>query len=547
MASKSFCCPKCDATVKLASRPAEGKKVKCPECEASFVASDNEVAERSTAVKTKPDRSTAASKRRPQEDEDDDDGEKRPRRGGKAKKKSSSKVGLIIGLVAGVGVLLLVGVVAVGGLAWWKLRAPVNPIAQGPDAKPVVPDPNPKDIGKQEPPVKGKEKEPPVKPPVTGKEKEKPTPQPPVKVDDDPFVPVPADKKLVTDWRSGRLVDSMPANVGWKIDHKPDPQAKMTSTTPIALNAKAGDQVFAFVANLSGSHGVIGYMNPNAKGEPSRIAICDLVKSTVLSRTEIPGAWVPLSLSDDAKKVLMRRTEPGKGGADRIQIWNITDKGGAVVLDIAPYHDYKLTTAVRFASFLPGDRLMTIGGPALVVWDLKTGKSLYKYPIQADSTPALSPDRKLLAFATKTQIGIMDVAEGKILAMQPVPRQLPSANLAFNREGTRIACLSSDNIFIWNVADGALYRDISVVGWKGAKIITWVGEKDLMYGPNLVDIDLRMRYWEYKGIARAQTVNGMTWFLLPPASGGGWCQQWFRTLKPATRWRKRPAIRISWC
>jgi hypothetical protein len=336
-----------------------------------------------------------------------------------------------------------------------------------------------------------------------------------------PFAPVGPDKILETDWKAARAVELVPASTVWKIDRKPAPQVKMTSTTPIALSPKPGDAAFTLVLNRDGTHGAVGYKVN--KGESSRVVLCDLRKSTVVSRTEMPGAWIPLSLSDDAKYVVMRRFEAQKGSWDRLQIWDISGKEATKLLEFTPYPNFKTASRdIRLATFLPGNRLMTLGGVALVTWDLKTGKAIYKLPIQPESLPALSPDQKLLAFTTKTDVGIMDVEAGKVLVSQPVPRQLPLATMAFSPDGLRIACFATDNIFIWNVADGSLYRDIPAAGWTGSgKALGWTSNKDLRIGGNLIDIELQMRYWEYKGFLRAATANELTWFLLPIKGGGG--------------------------
>ncbi len=120
----SLRCPECDAVLKLASRPAEGKKVKCSKCSTAFVASDNEV---SAAVKAGP----AAARKRPRRDDDDDDDDGRSR--SVAKKKAGSKTGLYIGLgVLAVALLGCLVLVPLGAFFWFVAAVPVR-VAQGGD------------------------------------------------------------------------------------------------------------------------------------------------------------------------------------------------------------------------------------------------------------------------------------------------------------------------------------------------------------------------------------------------------------------------------
>ncbi len=216
MAIISFCCPKCDAMVKLATRPAEGKKIKCTECSALFVAADNEITPGATAIQTKRDRpgSSAAAKVRPtRQNDDDDDDEDRPRKS-KARRdfdedvtarstRKGSSAGLIIGLcVLGGGALIVAAVVVMGGVFWLLAARPEVQIVQGPPLAPplvqAIPEPVvdvPVDKGPNVPPVKQppakKPKQAPPPPPVKAPEPEpEPEPEPapvapPVGMDED--------------------------------------------------------------------------------------------------------------------------------------------------------------------------------------------------------------------------------------------------------------------------------------------------------------------------------------------------------------------------
>jgi hypothetical protein len=114
-------CPECDATLKLAAPPPEGKRVKCPKCEAVFVpeaVEDRRVsAERPVAP--------ARPRSRPASDEDDRDDD-RPRR---PRKKKRGANGLLIGLLVGGGVLamLLIVCAGVGALLFFRPSSPPQP------------------------------------------------------------------------------------------------------------------------------------------------------------------------------------------------------------------------------------------------------------------------------------------------------------------------------------------------------------------------------------------------------------------------------------
>lgn len=154
MAAFSLCCPKCKANLKMAARPAEGKKVKCPKCAAVFVAADKEASDNSTAIKPASNRPVvpAAAKGRPSREDDDADDAPRsrksradsddaddakPRR--RRKKIRKSNTGLIVGLSVG-GTLLLVLTLAAGGFFLFRLldKPQPVPVAKGPQVNPAA-------------------------------------------------------------------------------------------------------------------------------------------------------------------------------------------------------------------------------------------------------------------------------------------------------------------------------------------------------------------------------------------------------------------------
>jgi hypothetical protein len=141
-------CPECDATLKLAAPPPQGKKVKCPKCAAVFL--PEAVEERRLSA----DRPVAPARSRSRPAHDDDDEDDRPRR--PRRKKSQGGAGLLVGLLVGGGVLvvLLLGCTGVGVFLYLGMKPTTQPqpVAQAnnpaPAAAPVQnPNPNPNGLG----------------------------------------------------------------------------------------------------------------------------------------------------------------------------------------------------------------------------------------------------------------------------------------------------------------------------------------------------------------------------------------------------------------
>jgi hypothetical protein len=133
----------------LKTAPADGDRLKCPECSAKFKYAEPDDEEAPPAKKSKSKSSGISAnppaRQRRDRDESDDEEQEEPKPAKKKKpEKAASKTGLIIGLVAGVGVLAVLGiaVVAVVALVFLRDRPVAGPeLAKAKDPQQVVADP----------------------------------------------------------------------------------------------------------------------------------------------------------------------------------------------------------------------------------------------------------------------------------------------------------------------------------------------------------------------------------------------------------------------
>jgi predicted Zn finger-like uncharacterized protein len=165
MASMKIVCPHCDKSLKVAES-AEGKKVRCPNCEKPFLArfEDEEPADEKRPVKKSQTRSNDEDgsdddrprKKTTRADEDDSDDD-RPRK----KKGDKKKAGMSPVLMGLLGCLAVVALVAAGVFGYPALtRGPE--IAKGPLPQ-FMPPPGPFPPGNQPPPFNGGEENPPIR------------------------------------------------------------------------------------------------------------------------------------------------------------------------------------------------------------------------------------------------------------------------------------------------------------------------------------------------------------------------------------------------
>lgn len=127
----SITCPDCDARLTLREAPAPRARLKCPRCSVAFAYDDADESETSASNKADDDRSPRPAPRsRRGADQDSDDAPRsrsasrredsdyeddRPRSRKRKSAQSSSNTGLIVGLAVGGGLLLL-GLLALGGV-----------------------------------------------------------------------------------------------------------------------------------------------------------------------------------------------------------------------------------------------------------------------------------------------------------------------------------------------------------------------------------------------------------------------------------------------
>jgi hypothetical protein len=214
----------------------------------------------------------------------------------------------------------------------------------------------------------------------------------------------------------------------------------------------------------------------------------------------------------------MRRDEFGFGNQDRLEIWRLADAGVRKVVQWTPYNDQQGGERdVLWAATIDADRLVTTsGGGKLAVWKAATAQPLYWLKIQNGCRPALSPDRKFIAFSTEKEIGILDLGKGEVIALEPAPKEpLPWPIFAFTPKGTRLACVSGDRVYVWDTATGGLYRDISLSGCHvpiGGQLICPSEEHVLVGNSLLIDIESQAKLWKYLGHELTGIADGVCWF-----------------------------------
>jgi mono/diheme cytochrome c family protein len=137
MTTQKLACPHCDVNLKIPGNLA-GKRIKCPKCGDAFAVPDeDEPPARSRAVTSARPRKAPAPP--PDDEEDEDEVQERrrePRRPRKKQKAGGGSGLLIVGILAGVGLLVAGGGVALA-VVFWPSAKKTDPVAQNPMTAPM--------------------------------------------------------------------------------------------------------------------------------------------------------------------------------------------------------------------------------------------------------------------------------------------------------------------------------------------------------------------------------------------------------------------------
>jgi hypothetical protein len=336
---------------------------------------------------------------------------------------------------------------------------------------------------------------------------------------------------IIPDFSDAKAINVSPPDQAWKFEipeATESPVAKGKSKL-IALPKKTDffEGSKGLAGSSSGKFAAIGYsMQKPGVNQPSttRVVVCNLETSKLIGEGSLSGKYAPLAMHNDGKRVAMRRDEFGHGNQDRLEIWTISAKSAAKEVQCVPYDGGNGGDKdVAWGAFIGDDRLATLsGGGKLVIWNLEDMQPLYTMGIQGGSKPAISPDQKWLAFATGKEVGILDLNEGEIVAMQTTP-QVQWPNLAFSPGQKKLGMAAFDRLFVWDFSNGELYREMPYQGLHVMGHITWPSDEHVLLGNRfLIDLENQVKLWDYQGAEFAQQFAGMTWFLVTdPFQGPG--------------------------
>lgn len=329
-------------------------------------------------------------------------------------------------------------------------------------------------------------------------------------------------KLIVPDFSDAKIVTVAQPDEPWKFEVPEAPTAAPKQKPKTIGTPKKMDffeHTKNFVGSPSGKFAAIGYqLQKPGVNQPSttRVVVCNLDSAKQSAEGSLPGKLILLAVNEDGKQVLLKRDEFGFGNQDRLEIWNMSAKSASKGIQWVPYDDYTGGDRdVAWGSFIGDSRLATLSSKGrLVVWELEEMKPLYTMEMMGGCKPAISPDQKWLAFVADKDVGILDLAQGEVVAMQSIP-QVNWPNMAFSPGQSKLGMAAFDRLFVWDFATGELYREMPYQGLHVMGNITWPSEEHVLLGNRfLIDLENQVKLWDYQGGEFAQQIGGMTWFVV---------------------------------
>ena len=319
---------------------------------------------------------------------------------------------------------------------------------------------------------------------------------------------------IKVDWSKADVITLAPPTDGWTVEvpkaELPDPGSK---SKPITLPQKANffEGMKGLVISRDLKRAVIGYnMGNPQQGGTTRLLGIDLATGKAGGSVSASVQMVPLAIHDDSDQILMRRDEFGFGNLDRLEVWSMKSGKIEKLWICTPYEEVSGGPRdVMWAEFLDTEHLATASrGGKVAIWKYPEMEPICWFQ-SADSKPALSPDRKLIAYCTGDDVGLFDVEKRQVVAQQSTPMKLQWPQLAFSPSGKRLGCIAFDKVLMWDVASGKLEQSFAPTGIMIKDSIEFPDDNYLLgNGKFLIDMANQLKFWQYEGADQIRCING---------------------------------------
>ncbi len=314
-------------------------------------------------------------------------------------------------------------------------------------------------------------------------------------------------------WTASDMIALAAAGAEWKVT-PPSPCTPGFRPKSVALPQKTEffERMSGMAINMTAGKAVVGYsLDKHGAASASRVLICDLARGRVVETGTGPGLMAPIALHDNGSHVVMRQNE--FHNKERLEVWSIEGERAVRSLVWTPYADANGgNRETLWAEFVDGATLATASrGGRVALWNISTMQPVCHFEMGCTSVPAMSDDRKWIAFCTADRVGLFDIQKREVVALQETPSRLNWPHLAFSPSGNKIGCAAFDRILVWDTATGTLEKNFVPAGISVNGDVDFPKDGYLLAAKQyLVALDSQLKLWHYRGAEYVRTVWGTT-------------------------------------
>jgi hypothetical protein len=326
------------------------------------------------------------------------------------------------------------------------------------------------------------------------------------------------------DWSQvNALLPGDPAGSGVPADPARDQLPADWKPQPTRLGKLASDRERPVAVDVAGAKSPIGVV---VYGDPfnqsmGRMEHVSLQRRRSLGSTNVLGGIQQCYLSPSGRRVLLVAEEGLHNSKARLDVWNLTGAKPAEEATWWPFatSDDHWQNQMSWAGWVDDEQLLAMNEQGtIVLWRLGGGQpaAIYQIDAQGNSAPALSPGRAHVAVSTQRGVEVFRAIDGELLARMSDVRPGPGG-LAFNDDGTRLACVSGKSVYIWDATTGKLERDFDCADLRSGSAI-WLDDEHLLVGStDIIDIGRRLILWRYEPGTELQastSFGGWQWMVM---------------------------------
>jgi hypothetical protein len=331
------------------------------------------------------------------------------------------------------------------------------------------------------------------------------------------------------DLSGAKQIDLRGKPTAWSVAPKAEaPNSRRLTARPVALKGKA-EEMRAILFPGGNSTQVVVVGTPQQLGQPNPtdgqlrwIERFDLAGGKALGKVDLPNVVDPIAVSPDASTVLLREAR----AKDRLDVVSAAD--AKPVAGWRPFDKESADgKAVAWAAFLDASRVLSVSsGGTLALWTLPKCKASYVAEDAFVGSPALSPDRTLVAGFDGRGLRVLDAETGAWKGEGAMPTGLGNRAemkaVAFRPDGLELAGLfQSSTLVRWDLKTGKISSQFAIASPVAGGSLEWAGNGHVLIDNRLlVDLGTKRVVWEYVGgQAGAAGPDGRHWLVVRGIAG----------------------------